>query len=51
MGFRGCLLQTQIIVQGQTKRPEAIAFGPFAELQMILALDEAFLEHLLVAEP
>ncbi len=35
----------------KTKGPEAIASGPFAELQLILALDEPFLEHLLVTEP
>jgi hypothetical protein len=35
----------------KTKRPEAIVFGLFAELQLILALDEAFLDHLLVTEP
>jgi hypothetical protein len=34
-----------------TKRPEAPASGLPVELQLILALDEAFLEHLLVAEP
>jgi hypothetical protein len=34
-----------------TKRPEATASGLSFQWQVILALDEALLEHLLVAEP
>ena len=40
-----------VAVDEKTRRPEASASGLFVELQLILALDEAFLDHLLVAEP
>jgi hypothetical protein len=36
---------------GKAKRPEAIAPDLFAGLRLILALNEALLEHLLVTEP
>jgi len=35
----------------KAKRPEALASGLSVELQLILTLDEALLEHLLIAEP